>query len=91
MTDLNSLVPAGSPFLIYANDINELGEIAGQACNPDQCAAGVTFAFLAIPDHDAESSSTAHSEKDQDKKVQLPKSLREQLRAQWGVEFADDK
>jgi probable HAF family extracellular repeat protein len=91
ITDLNSLVPAGSPFLIYANDINERGEIAGQACNPDQCAAGVTFAFLAIPDQDADSSASAQPERSNDKKVPLPRNLREQLRAQWGLEFGDDK
>jgi probable HAF family extracellular repeat protein len=89
ISDLNSLVPEGSPFLIYANDINERGEITGQACNPDQCAAGVTFAFLAIPNpaDTADSSSTLHSEQ----KVQLPKHLREQLRQMWGIEFGGDR
>ncbi len=32
LTDLNTLVAPGSPFLIYANDINDRGEIVGQGC-----------------------------------------------------------
>jgi probable HAF family extracellular repeat protein len=46
MTDLNTLTPKGSPFLIYANDINDRGEIVGQGC--DQCV-GETFAVKLIP------------------------------------------
>ncbi len=49
LTDLNTLTPPGSPFLVYANDINDAGEIAGQGC--DQCAAGETFAVKLIPRH----------------------------------------
>jgi len=89
ITDLNSLVPDGSPFLIYANDINEQGEIAGQACIPERCAAGETFAFLAIPNpgDTLDSSSSVHSKQ----KVQLPKNLRDQLRQTWGIEFGGDR
>ena len=47
ITDLNSLVAPGSPFLIYANDINDHGEIAGQGCV--DCAGGETFAVKLIP------------------------------------------
>jgi probable HAF family extracellular repeat protein len=47
-TDLNTLTAPGSPFLIYANDINDRGEIAGQGCQP---CAGETFAVKLIPRH----------------------------------------
>ena len=47
MTDLNSAVADGSPFLIFANDINDHGEIAGQGCV--ECDAGETFAVKLIP------------------------------------------
>jgi probable HAF family extracellular repeat protein len=47
LTDLNDVVEDGSPFLIYANDINDHGEIAGQGC--DDCASGATFAVRLIP------------------------------------------
>lgn len=44
--DLNTLVPPGSLTLVFANDINDRGEIAGEAFDP---ATGETPAFLAIP------------------------------------------
>jgi len=47
LKNLNDLVAPGSPFLIYANDINERGEIAGQGCS--DCASGATFAVKLIP------------------------------------------
>jgi len=47
LKNLNDLVAPGSPFLIYANDINERGEIAGQGCS--DCASGTTFAVKLIP------------------------------------------
>ena len=46
MTDLNTLVPAGSPVLLYANDINDRGEITGEAFDP---GTGDAPAFLLIP------------------------------------------
>jgi len=46
MTDLNTLVPQGSPLLVYANDINDAGEIVGQA--NDQ-STGDSLAFVALP------------------------------------------
>jgi probable HAF family extracellular repeat protein len=46
LTDLNTVTENGSPFLIFANDINERGEIVGQACDP---CAGETFAVKLIP------------------------------------------
>src|SRR5262249_60900257 len=46
LTDLNDVTEAGSPFLIYANDINDRGEIVGQGCDP---CAGETFAVKLIP------------------------------------------
>ncbi len=48
MTDLNTLVPPGSLDLVYANDINASGEIAGGAFDP---GTGESPAFLAIPAH----------------------------------------
>jgi probable HAF family extracellular repeat protein len=56
MTDLNTLVPAGSPFLLYANDINDEGVITGLAVT----ASGEPVAFRAVPSYgswQAQSSS----------------------------------
>ena len=46
MTDLNDLTLPGSPHLLYANDINDRGEFAGEALD---IASGTSPAFLAIP------------------------------------------
>jgi probable HAF family extracellular repeat protein len=46
MTDLNTLVAAGPLSLVYANDINDSGEIAGGASNS---TTGDSPAFLAVP------------------------------------------
>ena len=48
MTDLNALIPPSSQlYLLFANDINDRGEIAGGACAGASCAQAP--AFLAIP------------------------------------------
>jgi hypothetical protein len=45
MTDLNALVQPGSAgHLIFANDINDAGDITGQAVDPD---TGDAVAFVA--------------------------------------------
>lgn len=46
MIDLNTLVSTGSPALVYANDVNDLGEIVGAAF--DQ-STNVVLAFAATP------------------------------------------
>jgi probable HAF family extracellular repeat protein len=46
MSDLNSMTVTGSPFLLYANDINDRGEITGESFDPNTQAAP---AFLGIP------------------------------------------
>jgi len=74
MTDLNTLTLPGSPFLLYANDINDRGEIVGQAFNPDTEEAP---AFVGIPSHIAVSSSSAVREAP---KTTLPEMVRRQLR-----------
>jgi probable HAF family extracellular repeat protein len=47
--DLNALVPPSSLTLVFANDVNDRGEIAGEAFDP---VTGETPAFLAIPTDD---------------------------------------
>ena len=46
MTDLNTLTLPGSPYLLYANDINDSGELVGEALDP---ATGAAPAYLALP------------------------------------------
>jgi probable HAF family extracellular repeat protein len=47
MTDLNALVPAGSPYLVYANDIDDEGVITGLAV----MQSGAAVAFRASPSY----------------------------------------
>jgi probable HAF family extracellular repeat protein len=46
MSDLNTMTTPGSQFLLYANDINNRGEITGESFDPNTQAAP---AFLGIP------------------------------------------
>jgi probable HAF family extracellular repeat protein len=46
MKDLNALVPAGSPLLVYANDVDDRGEIVGQAVDR---GSGDLVPFVATP------------------------------------------
>ena len=46
MADLNNLTLAGSPHLLYANDISDAGEIVGEALDP---ASGDAPAYRAVP------------------------------------------
>ena len=46
VTDLNNLTLPGSPYLLYANDINDAGQIVGEAYDAN---TGEAPAFLAMP------------------------------------------
>jgi len=46
LTELNSVTAPGSPYLLYANDINDAGEIAGEAFDP---ATGAAPGYVAFP------------------------------------------
>ena len=48
MTDLNDLTFPGSPYLLFANDINDSGELVGEALD---LTTGAAPAFRAIPIH----------------------------------------
>jgi len=54
MTDLNTLVPSGSLYLLTAFAVNDSGEIAGFGANED----GDLHAFLATPCHGCAASTT---------------------------------
>lgn len=89
MTDLNTLIPPGSPlYLISTGDINDGGEITGQACVLSNGAcSGETAAFLAIPNpRSGEAARAAGTGRGKESsKVILPESLRQQLRRRRGL------
>ncbi len=84
MTDLNTLIPAGSPlFLLAALNINSRGEIAGCAF---ELSSGEIHAFLATPsDGEAASESATPNAPDEARespKVTLPEKVRKLLQQQ---------
>lgn len=93
MTDLNMLIPPGSPlFLTLANSINSRGEIVGAAF--DQ-STGATVPFLATPcdeehadnegcEDGAQATIATLSANSARPKVTLPQTVREQLRKRLG-------
>ena len=54
LTELNNLTLPGSPYLLYANDINDAGEIAGEAFDSN---SGDAPAFVAVPQPGNQGSS----------------------------------
>jgi probable HAF family extracellular repeat protein len=73
MTDLNNLTLAGSPHLLYANDISDTGEIVGEALDS---ASGDEPAYRAIP-LAGNSSSTPAGNTAQN--ISLPSELLDKL------------
>ena len=74
MTDLNTLIPPDSGLqLILAAGINDRGEIAGTAFDPN---TGESPAFLAVPDCGPAATEPAT---DSMPKVTLPENIRERL------------
>jgi len=80
MTDLNTVTLPGSPFLLYANDINDRGEIAGEAFDPD---TGEAPAYVGAPSHAATPAAAAvHGAP----AASVPDNVRQQLRRKWGLD-----
>jgi hypothetical protein len=80
MADLNSRVPVGSMFLLYANDINDRGEIVGEAFDP---STNVAPAFLAIPNPGVAGAS-AQASGHETQKIALPESVLKQVQRRMG-------
>ncbi len=86
MTDLNTLIPAGSPlFLLVAVDINSRGEFVGFAF---QTSTLEVHAYLATPSNNGVGSEsatpTARGETSESPKVALPENVRKLLRQRLG-------
>ena len=80
MTDLNTLTPPGSLYLVSPFAINDRGEIAGLGCAASNgTCPSEQLALLAVP-CDGEGDCEASSSPSQ--KVILPDNVREQLRQQ---------
>jgi hypothetical protein len=81
MTDLNNVIPADSPlYLLSANDLNDGGEIVGQAYDQSN---GSTPAFLAKPSLKGGRAIPSQSQKRVT--VILPESIRQALKRHLGT------
>ena len=78
LTDLNTLIPANSPYyLVFANRINDAGEIVGMAV--DQ-RTGNMHAFLATPVPASSSASSSPAEEKRSPRWHIPEIARKLLR-----------
>lgn len=77
--DLNGLVPPGSPSLLFAGDINDLGEIIGEIY--DQSTQQFGPAYLAVPTFEANVAGAAAKSQ----KVILPANIRREIMQHLGL------
>ena len=82
MIELNSRTVAGSPHLLYANDINDRGEIVGQAVDPQ---TGENRAYLAVPT--VEAARAAKCSTTATVRHELPANLGQELRRRFFVDL----
>lgn len=75
--DLNGLVPPGTPYLLFAGDINDFGEITGETY--DQNTQQFGPAYLAVPTFKTDNPVVAAS-----RKVMLPENIRREIREHLG-------
>jgi probable HAF family extracellular repeat protein len=96
IVDLNTLIPAGSGlYLLSANDINDEGVIAGQACvliNGACTSNSETPAFLAVPqgdgwDFSATESMSTQSVNPASSKVVVPENIRRRMLQRHGLDL----
>jgi len=85
MTDLNSLTPPGSLYMVSPFAINDLGEVVGWGCVVSNGVCGSEqIPFLAVPKYEGGNTETASSPARVDggptPKVVLPENIRQQLR-----------
>lgn len=75
--DLNDLVPPGSPYLLFAGDINDLGEITGETF--DQSTQQLGPAYLAVP------TFGGHGAAGNSQKAMLPENVRREILQHLGL------
>jgi hypothetical protein len=91
MTDLNTLVPAGTPLLLYANDINDRGEITGEAFDS---GSGTAPAYLLVPAGERQEAAATVSRAPRDSgrsRVAVPDSVRRQVARRFALGSLDSE
>ena len=82
MTDVNNLTVAGSQFLLFANDINDRGEITGESLDPNTGGAPA-FRGIPIPGGTGKAGQAVVNEKEIGT---LPDKVRKQIRQRLGFD-----
>lgn len=85
MTDLNTMTAAGSQFLLYANDINDRGEITGESFDPNTQAAPAFLGIRVLSGKGAGGQPIAN----RSQPASLPDKVRRSLQQRLGL-LADD-
>jgi probable HAF family extracellular repeat protein len=85
LTDLNTLTVTGSPFLLFAGDIDQRGQIVGTAFDVN---TGASPAFIATPVHREDAMPSPEADISQVTEVprrSLPENLRRQIERRAGL------
>jgi hypothetical protein len=85
MSDLNSMTVAGSQFLLYANDINDRGEITGESFDPNTLAAPAFVGMQVLGGTGTAGQASANGSQT----TILPDKVRKHLQQRLGA-LADD-
>lgn len=80
MSDLNNMTVAGSQFLLFANDINDRGEISGESLDPN---TGEAPAFLGVPTFGGTRSASAGTD-NVNQSTSLPDKVRRRIQQRLG-------
>jgi probable HAF family extracellular repeat protein len=85
MSDLNTMTVAGSQFLLFANDINDSGEITGESFDPNTGGAPAFVGLPVLGGTGASGQAIANGSE----AATLPDKIRKRLQQQLGP-FAND-
>lgn len=83
MTDLNCLTVPGGPFLLFANDINDSGEISGELFD-SVALFGAPFRGIPVPGGTASACPAGASDTNGSQTVVLPDNVRKHLHQRLG-------
>ena len=92
MTDLNCLTVPGSQFLIFANDINDRGEISGELFDPNPVVApfGPPFRGITVLNGTGSTCAAGAPDANGSQTGPLPDSVRKRAHKLVGDPLADD-
>ncbi len=86
LIDLNAIIPHDpSLYIVFGNDINDFGEIAGTVCVvADHACTSTLYTFLAVPTGIPIEAAEVKTQ-DNSERLTLPESARQQMMRQLGI------